>query len=68
MGMDTTSRLLPTGPMARRLRVPAKWLKTEAETGRLPHVRAGHVFLFDPDAVDSALLKRAQEGGGHEAW
>ena len=53
-------KLLPTGPMARRLRVTVKWLCDEAEAGRLPCVRADRVFLFDPDAVERVLLDRAQ--------
>jgi len=47
--------------MARRLRVPVKWLRTEAEAGRLPHVRADRAFLFDPDAVERVLIERAQK-------
>jgi hypothetical protein len=46
--------------MARRLRVPVKWLRAEAEAGRLPHVRADRAFLFDPDAVERVLLAHAQ--------
>ena len=60
--METTRKLVPAGPMARRLRVTVKWLRGEAEAGRLPHLKADKVFLFAPDAVESALLKRAQEG------
>jgi len=51
--------------MARRLRVPVRWLKTEAEAGRIPCVQAERVYLFDPETVETVLLKRArtvQEG------
>ena len=58
--MITTPKLLPIGPMARRLRVPVKWLRTEAEAGRVPHVKAERVYLFDPDAVERVLIERAQ--------
>jgi hypothetical protein len=69
-GMILESRLLPVGPMARRLRVPVRWLRAEAEAGRIPHVQAERVLLFDPDTVEAVLLHRAQglqeglEGGG----
>ena len=52
--------------MARRLHVPVRWLKAEAEANRLPHVKAENVFLFDPDAVEGELVKRAREGGSHD--
>ncbi len=53
-------KLLPAGPMARRLRVPVRWLKAEAEAGRLPHVQAERVLLFDPEAVEKVLAERAR--------
>jgi excisionase family DNA binding protein len=51
--------LLTLGPMARRLRVPVNWLREEATSGRLPHIRAGKVFLFNADTVEKILIKRA---------
>ena len=58
--MLTQSKLLPVGPMARRLRVPVRWLRAEAESGRIPHVKAERVYLFDPDTVEGILLERAR--------
>lgn len=49
------------GAMARRLRVPAKWLRAEADSGRIPHLRAGSVLLFDPEAVERIVLERVRE-------
>ena len=60
-------RLLPTGPMARRLRVPVHWLRDEAEAGRVPSIKADRVFLFDPEAVESALVERARQPAGDGA-
>jgi hypothetical protein len=57
------SRLLPVGPMARRLRVPAKWLREEAEAGRVPCLQAGRALLFDPETVERVLVERARQGG-----
>lgn len=58
--MINQSRLLPVGPMARLLRVPVKWLRQEAEAGRVPCLKAGNALLFDPEAVERVLLERAQ--------
>ena len=54
------SILLPLGPTARRLRVPSTWLRGEAEAGRVPALRVGRTFFFDPDAVQAILLERAR--------
>jgi hypothetical protein len=52
---------LPT--LARRLDLPAAWLKTEADAGRLPHLRIGRRLLFDVAAVERELLRRAATPG-----
>jgi hypothetical protein len=39
------------------------WFRTEAEAGRLPCFRAGRKLLFDVDAVEQALLRRANAAG-----
>lgn len=57
-------KLLPTGPMARRLRVPVKWLRSEAEAGRIPHVKADNVLLFHPETVENLLVQRARTAKG----
>jgi hypothetical protein len=57
-------KVLPLGPTARRFRVPVGWLKAEAEAGRIPHLRAGKAFLFDPQMVERVLLERARQEGG----
>ena len=49
--------------MARILRVPVAWLRDEADAGRLPHVRAGRAYLFDPETVARLLLERAKTEG-----
>jgi len=57
--MITTPRLLTAGEMARRLRVPVRWLKAEAEVGNIPHLKAESVLLFQADAVELVLVERA---------
>jgi hypothetical protein len=58
--MDTLTRLLPLNLVARRLRVPVRWLRAEALAGRIPCLRAENQFLCDPAAVEAALLERAR--------
>lgn len=60
--MDTThAALLPLGPTARYLRVPTAWLRTEADAGRVPCLRAGSRHLFAPSAVVAVLAARAAQ-------
>lgn len=61
MNDDESKKPLYLGAMARRLRVPATWLRTEAEAGRIPHLRAGSVLLFDPEVVERIVLDRLRE-------
>lgn len=57
--METRPKLVPLGAMAAQLRVPQKWLRDEAEAGRVPHLKAGQRLLFDAEVVEALLLKRA---------
>ena len=64
---DQMEQLIPVGWMAKRLRVPVSWLREEAADGRVPHLKAGKQILFNPEAVEAALLKRAIEASQHLA-
>jgi len=58
--MNTTCpELLTDSQMARTLRVNVRWLRAEAEAGRIPAVRAERRFLFNPHAVVRTLADRA---------
>jgi hypothetical protein len=57
-------RLITIRIMAARLRVSAKWLRQEAEAGRIPCLPAGTAILVDPDAVEAALAERARQPKG----
>ena len=60
-------QLLKAGQTARKLGVPVGWLRTEAEAGRLPHLKAGRILLFEPKRVEQILIERAQiEGVSNE--
>jgi len=58
---DTNLKIVTLGSMARRLGVTTKWLRTEAENGRLPHLKAGERFLFVPDVVAAVIAQRAAQ-------
>jgi hypothetical protein len=47
--------------LARRVNLPAAWLKQEAEAGNLPCLRVGQRLLFSPQAVNRALLELAEQ-------
>jgi excisionase family DNA binding protein len=59
MNSPASRRLLTIGQMARRLGVPVKWLRAEAEAGRIPCLRAGERLLFVADVVVATLVERA---------
>lgn len=60
---------LPTDPLpfnlaARCLRVPARWLRTEIEAGRLPALIAGTRILVHVPTVAAILAERAKSEVG----
>ena len=54
-------QLLNLQELARRLRVSATWLRREADTGRIPHLRAGSQRLFNLEVVERVLADRAAQ-------
>jgi excisionase family DNA binding protein len=60
--------LLILARMARRLGVTNEWLRAEADAGRVPCLRAGKRYLFNPEAVQQVLARRAAEGEGRPNW
>lgn len=57
--ITTCPQLLTDSQMARILRVTVRWLRSEAEAGRLPSVKAERRFLFNREAVERMLAERA---------
>lgn len=49
--------------LARATRLPAAWLKREADAGRLPCIRAGRRRMFELEAVLKALVAQQSKGG-----
>jgi hypothetical protein len=58
--MSTPSQLVPINQAARWLHVPLRWLRAEADAGRIPCLRADEAILCDLDAVEAVLLARAR--------
>ncbi|KKM04693.1 hypothetical protein LCGC14_1761650 [marine sediment metagenome] len=61
--------LLSLSRMARRLGVTRCWLRNQADSGRVPCLRAGTRLLFNPVAVQEAPAAKAthlQPGGAED--
>jgi hypothetical protein len=56
-------KILPLYAVARRLHVPQKWLRAEAEADRIPHLKAGKTILLNPHVVEKLLVERASKRG-----
>ena len=54
-------RLVDLHELVELLELPARWLKTEAEQGRIPSLKVNRAFMFNAIAVRDALFKRASE-------
>lgn len=65
--LESKNTPLILSAMARRVRVPAKWLRAEAEAGRIPHLKAGNVLLFDPETVERLIAERVRGADRKEA-
>jgi hypothetical protein len=52
------TELLPLNRAARRLGVPSRWLRAEANAGRVPCLRAGTRYLFEMSALTETLAER----------
>jgi hypothetical protein len=51
--------LLTLRRMATRLGVPSRWLREQAELGKVPGLRAGNRWLFVPDVASAAVRAMA---------
>jgi hypothetical protein len=56
--MDTPKPFVTLEQLAWNLKLPAAWLRREADSGRIPVIRAGRRRMFDETAVRTALLER----------
>jgi len=53
------SKVFSLGRMAAHLGVTQAWLREQAESGKVPCLKAGSRFLFNPETVAEVLLRRA---------
>jgi len=53
---------LPLSEAARCLSVPARWLREEIESGRLPGLVAGSAILIHVPTVAAVLTERVKAG------
>lgn len=61
--------LISSHTLAQRSRLPAAWLKIQAEQGRIPSRSAGQRLIFSPEAVEWGRPERTHkehEDGGHD--
>ena len=58
----TRRKLAPLKTAARIFRVPADWLKAEADAKRIPCLVADDQMLFNVEVVGKLLLERASAG------
>jgi hypothetical protein len=63
------SEVLTLNRAAHRLGVSARWLKAEADAGRVPHLRAEKRYLFElsaaSEAIASQILSKRPEEVAH---
>lgn len=57
--MSDQIKLLTARGIARHFGLPVSWIITEADAGRLPHLRIGQRRLFNTEAVRQTLLRAA---------
>lgn len=64
-GMDRRHpKLVNLRGLARELNLPLSWLSEEVRAGRIPHLKIGRRYRFNPEAVETALAERAAKGQG----
>jgi hypothetical protein len=54
------AELLTLSRAARRFNLTIRWLRAEAEAGRVPCLQAGARYLFELRALSDCLARRAQ--------
>jgi hypothetical protein len=53
--------LIQLNRLAASLRMPADWLRKQADAGRIPCLVVGNCRWFNPDAVELALAELATQ-------
>jgi excisionase family DNA binding protein len=58
-GMENATQLLSLPALAKVLNLPTEWIKSEADAGRIPHLRIGKRYRFNQETVIRILAERA---------
>lgn len=61
------SELFCLSRMSRRLGVTRQWLREQADAGKVPCLKAGKRYLFNPVAVQETLAAKATKVAASEA-
>lgn len=56
-------QLLSLPALAEVLKLPESWIKTEADAGRIPHLKIGKRYRFNRETVVTVLSQRAAQSG-----
>ncbi len=59
-----SSSVVTLSGLAAHFRLPRHWLRQQALAGRIPCLRVGRRFLFNPAAVEEALARLAASKEG----
>ncbi len=57
------AQLLSLPALAEALKLPERWIKAEADAGRIPHLRIGRRYRFNRETVVAVLAQRAAQNG-----
>jgi hypothetical protein len=57
--VDTKKTFVTAAQLSAICGLSEAWLRSEAQTGRIPHLKVGARTMFNPAAVEKALLARA---------
>ena len=60
---NSDPQLLSLPALAEILKLPESWIKTEADAGRIPHLKIGRRYRFNRKAVVALLADRAAQSG-----
>lgn len=57
--METKKTFVTASKLSAICGLSETWLRDEANAGRIPHLKIGKRVMFNPDAVERALIERS---------
>lgn len=58
--IETEKEIITDAKLAKKLGVKAAWLRSEADRGVFPHVRAEERYLFNPKTIQNIIIENAK--------